>query len=238
MAIPVTEEAPLPRVQSSTVSPLENGMHLGATEFLRRYEAMPEIKKAELIGGIVYMGSPVRADQHGEPDGLVQTWLGTYAITIHGVRHGTNSTVHLGAMDVLQPDAFLRLQPELGGKSRIDEKGYIQGPPELVAEIAASSANLDAREKRDSYRRCSITEYLLWRTEDRQISWWYLHEDEYVPLPSSSDGVLRSRVFPGLWLDTKAALARDGAALIAKLNEGMRSEEYLRFAERLRQNVR
>src|SRR5436190_19220762 len=55
---------------------LENGAHLSASEFLRRYEAMPEVKKAELINGIVYMGSPVRYDQHGKPDNLLQTWLG------------------------------------------------------------------------------------------------------------------------------------------------------------------
>jgi Uma2 family endonuclease len=179
------------------------------------------------------MGSPVRTDQHGEPDALIHGFLFTYSAGLRSVRHSANSTVRLGADDVPQPDAFLRILPEYGGRSRLDEKGYIQGPPELVAEIAASSANLDARQKRESYRRCEIPEYLLWRTEDRQINWWYLHEDEYVPLPQS-DGVLRSRVFPGLWLDVRAALARDGAGLIAKLNEGMRSDEYLRFVERLR----
>jgi Uma2 family endonuclease len=236
MATPVTEEAP-PSIRSEAIPPLENGMHLGATEFLRRYEAMPEIKKAELIGGIVYMGSPVRTDQHGEPDSLIQGLLFTYSIVTPGVRHAVNSTARLGADDVPQPDGSLRLLPEFGGKSRIDGKGYIQGPPELVAEIAASSANLDARQKRESYRRCEIPEYLLWRTEDHQINWWYLHQDDYVLL-SQDDGVLRSRVFPGLWLDVRAAVARDGAGVIAKLNEGMRSDEYLRFVERLRQNSR
>src|ERR1051326_8597374 len=117
---------------------LENGAHLSAAEFLRRYEAMPEIKKAELINGIVYMGSPVRHDQHGKPDSLLQGWLCTYAIATPGVESGTNSTTRLGPDDVPQPDGLLRILPEAGGQARVDTKGYLQGAPELVAEVAAS----------------------------------------------------------------------------------------------------
>src|SRR2546426_11913975 len=89
---------------------LENGDHLSATEFLRRYEAMPEVKKAELIEGIVYMPSPVRLNVHGYPDNLVQTWLGTYAFATPGVQASANSTVKLGVRNVPQPDAFLSIE--------------------------------------------------------------------------------------------------------------------------------
>src|SRR5687767_15061926 len=109
------------RVESAP--PLENGAHLGASEFLRRYEGMPELKKAELVNGIVYMGSPVRSDQHGEPEGLIQGWLCNYAIATPGVRHATNSTIRLGPDDVPQPDGLLRILPECGGQSRLDAKG-------------------------------------------------------------------------------------------------------------------
>src|SRR5438874_6461554 len=113
---------------------LENGAHLSASEFLRRYEAaMPDIK-AELVNGIVYMASPVRLDQHGEPDSLIQTWLGTYAIATPGVKSATNTTARLGPDDVPQPDGLLRILPECGGLGRSDTKGYLQGPPELVVE--------------------------------------------------------------------------------------------------------
>src|SRR5687768_10596008 len=137
--------------QSDLPPNLENGDHLTAREFLRRYEAMPEIKKAELVNGIVYMASPIRIDQHGEPDSLIQTWVGTYSVGTPGVKSAANSTIRLGSDDVLQPDALLRVVPEFGGKARVDDKGLLLGAPELVIEIAASSASIDTREKLNSY---------------------------------------------------------------------------------------
>src|SRR5438874_8946731 len=192
---------------------LENGAHLSACEFLRRYEASPDLK-AELVNGIVYMASPVRLDQHGEPDSLLQTWLGNYAIATPGVKAATNSTTRLGPDDVPQPDGLLRIVPECGGQARLDAKGYLQGGPEFVVEIAASSASLDVREKLASYRRAGVREYLVWRTEDETVDWWKLEEDEYRLLPAGEDGVVRSRIFPGLWLDTAALLAGAGAKLM------------------------
>src|SRR6266498_416147 len=146
--------------------PLQSGDHLSAQEFLRRYEAMPEVKKAELIDGIVYMGSPVRIDQHGEPDGLIQGWLCNYSVATPGANHATNSTTRLGPDDVPQPDGLLRIAPEYGGQARVDAKGYLDGAPELVVEVAASSVSLDVREKLASYRRAGVREYIVWRTED------------------------------------------------------------------------
>jgi Uma2 family endonuclease len=234
MASTVTEAAPIRRERPERgLPPLENGAHLSAREFLRRYEAMPEVKKAELINGIVYMGSPVRLDQHGEPDNLVQTWLGTYCIATPGVKAATNSTTRLGPDDVPQPDGLLRIVPECGGQARLDPKGYLQGAPELAVEVAASSASIDVREKLASYRRAGVQEYLVWRTEDEAVDWWVLEEDEYRPLPAGSDGTLRSRVFAGLWLDARALLAGDGAKLMAKLEEGLASPEHAAFVAEL-----
>ena len=212
---------------------LENGLHLGASEFLRRYEGMPEVRKAELINGLVYMASPIRFDQHAKPDSLIQTWLGTYSIATPGVESASNSTVRLGADDVPQPDGLLRILSECGGQARVDAKGYLQGSPELVVEIAASSASIDAWEKRDSYRRAGVREYLLWRTVDRAIDWWMLEEDEYRHLAADANGVFRSRVFPGLWLDAAALLAADGAKVLAKLQEGLRAAEHDAFVAEL-----
>jgi Uma2 family endonuclease len=215
------------------VPPLENGAHLSASEFLRRFEAMPEVKKAELIDGIVYMTSPVRIDQHGEPDNLIQTWLGTYSIATPGVRAATNSTTRLSADDVPQPDGLLRILPECGGQARLDAKGYLQGAPELAVEVAASTASLDVREKLASYRRAGVREYLVWRTEDEAVDWWSLEEDEYRALPSTADGILRSKLFPGLWLDSQALIAGDGARLMARLQHGLQSAEHAAFVGRL-----
>ena len=220
------------------IPPLENGAHLTAAEFLRRFQAMPEVKKAELINGVVYMASPVRFDQHGKPDGLIQGWLCNYCIATPGVEHGTNSTIRLNPDDVPQPDGLLRLLPECGGQSRLDEKGYLQGAPELAVEVAASSASHDAREKLAAYRRAGVREYLLWRTEDEAMDWFVLEEDEYRPLPAADDGSLRSRAFPGLWLDPQALLTGDGAKLMAKLQEGLQSAEHAAFAAELQKQIK
>ncbi len=219
------------------IPPLEPGAHLSASEFLRRYEAMPEVKKAELISGIVYMASPVRLDQHGEPDNLIQTWLGNYSIATPGVKAAANSTLRLGPDDVPQPDGLLRITPECGGQAQLDAKGYLRGAPELAVEVAASTASLDVREKLTAYRRASVREYLVWRTEDGAIDWGTLEEDEYRPLPQSEDGSLRSRIFPGLWLHTGTLIARDGAAVLAKLREGLQSPEHAAFVEGLKKRA-
>lgn len=217
------------------IPPLENGAHLGAAEFLRRYEDMPPSFKAELIDGIVYlMAPPLSAERHGEPDSLLQTWLGTYAAETPGVKSATNSTVRLGADDVPQPDASLRILRSHGGRARIDDKGYLEGPPELVVEIAASSASIDVRSKLASYRRAGVREYLVWRTEDGAIDWWVLEDDEYRPLPGCADGTIRSRVFPGLWLDVPAALADNAAKILASLRRGMRSAKHAVFVADLK----
>jgi Uma2 family endonuclease len=168
------------------VSPLENGAHLSAAEFLRRYETMPEVKKAELIDGVVYMGSPVRTDHHGEPDSLMQAWLALYAISTPGVKSATNATARLGPDDVPQPDGMLRILPECGGRACLDVRGYLVGGPELVVEVAASSVSLDAREKLASYRRAGVRECVIWRTEEEAVDWWVLEDDEYHPLPVGS----------------------------------------------------
>ena len=215
------------------IPPLENGDHLSAREFIRRYEAMPEVKKAELIDGTVYMTSPVRIDQHGEPEGLIQGWLCNYAIATSGVKHAVNSTTRLGPDDVPQPDGLLRIVPERGGQARIDAKGYLQGAPEMAVEIAASSASIDTRKKLASYRRAGVSEYLVWRTEDEAVDWWVLEEDEFRPLTGNADGILRSKVFPGLWLDTQALLSGDGARLMAKLQEGLQSAAHAAFVSEL-----
>jgi len=213
----VREKAP---EASGAVAPLENGDHLGAAEFLRRFEAMPEVKKAELIQGIVHMASPVRLDLHAKPDALIQTWLGTYAAYRPEAIHATNATVRLGSVDVPQPDAVLFFDAADGGKATVDEQGYLAGPPELVVEVAASSVSRDAQEKLASYRRGGVAEYLLWRVLDGAIEWFALEEDEYRPLPVE-DGLVESRVFPGLVLAVEAALAGDRAAVLEALRQGL-----------------
>ncbi len=222
MAVKVMEKAPVERTAEAFV-PLENGDHLDAAEFLRRFEAMPEVKKAELVQGIVHMASPVRLDLHAEPDNLIQMWLGTYAAFRPEARCATNATVRLGPEDVPQPDAVLFLDAVHGGKASPDAQGYLAGPPELVVEIAASSVSRDVREKLASYRRAGVREYLLWRVMDGEIDWFVLEGNEYRLLPME-DGLLRSCVFPGLVLPVAAALAGDRAAVLEALRGSREAE--------------
>jgi len=211
---------------------LESGAHMAAAEFLRRYAKLPGIT-AELVNGIVHMASPLRADHHGEPDALLQTWLGTYAIATPGVRHFLNTTTRLGPDDVPQPDGSLTLPATAGGRSPIGQDGYLHGPPDLVVEVAASSASIDVNEKFDSYRRAGVREYLVWRTEDECIDWWQLEDDEYRPIPREADGSMRSRAFPGLWLDVEAMLDLDGPRVMAMLQHGLESPGHRAFASGL-----
>jgi Uma2 family endonuclease len=190
-----------------------------------------------LIDGIVYMGSPVRAKQHGIPEAFIHLWLGAYRIATPGVEHATNSTVRLGLTDVAQPDGILRIDEDHGGASYLDEEGYIVRGPELVVEIAASSSNLDFWAKRDAYRRGGVQEYLLWRTEDREVDWWILEAGEYRELPAAK-GLLKSRTLPGLWLDRGALIAEDHARVMRQLDKGLRSAEHKRFLQALRKHRR
>ena len=198
---------------------------------------MPDLNKAELVNRLVYLGGPVPFQLHGEPHSLVSCWLVTYAIGTPGVQAANRSTTRLDPDNVVQPDGLLRLLPECGGQSRLDEKGYLQGAPELAVEVAASTASLDAREKLACYRRAGVREYLLWRTEDEALDWFVLEDDDYRPLTPASDGTLRSKTFPGLWLDPQALLTGDGANLMAKLQEGLQNAEHAVFVDEMKKKV-
>jgi len=219
---------------NSELPALENGDRLTAREFLRRFEAMPEIKKAELIEGIVYMGSPARITQHAHPDNIVQTWLGTYAAHTPGSQAAANATTRLDIDNVPQPDALLRLGPECGGKSRVDEDGYLVGPPELAVEICASSASIDLGDKLKAYRRAGIREYLIWQTVDKRFDWLVMENEDYQANPPDGQGIIRSRVFPGVWLDIAALLALDSAQVLDVLQQGLSSHEHKDFVIRLK----
>jgi Uma2 family endonuclease len=212
--------------------PLQNGDQLTAAEFLRRYDAMPDVKKAELINGTVYMASPVRAKQHGIPDNMIQGWLFYYMAHTPGTHCAANSTVRFDADNVPQPDALLMIDP--GGQARIGKDGYIHGAPELVVEIAASSASLDLHGKRDAYRRAGVREYLVWRPEEKLCDWFVLEEDNFIPLTSDKDGVLQSRVFPGLVLDVAALHQGDAAGLLARLTRAMGKSAHKSFLAKLK----
>jgi Uma2 family endonuclease len=191
-----------PRPRLALVPILESGDHLTPEEFRRRYELRPDIKHAELIDGVVYVASPVRFEQHAEPHIALAGEFALYLKGKRGIRGGDNATVRFPDGSEVQPDGLLRKTPRTGGGSRIQD-GYVYGPPELCAEIAASSVSYDLYEKKELYRRAGVQEYIVWRIEDEAIDWWELVGDAYVPIPLEPDGSVQSRVFPGFSLRPK-----------------------------------
>jgi Uma2 family endonuclease len=208
---------------------LEQGDRLSREEFERRYELLPNIKKAELIEGIVYMPSPLRAEAHGKPHSLLTGWLVFYASETPGVSTYDNSTVRLDLDNEPQPDLVLIKHPARGGQSRISSDDYIEGAPELVVEVVGSSRSYDLHQKKGAYRRNAVREYLAWITEENRLVWWELREGEYQEIPPERDGLLKSRVFPGLWLDLPALLRGDMKAVLATVRRGIESEEHATF---------
>lgn len=208
---------------AQVIPELENGDHLSRAEFERRYQAMADLKKAELIEGVVYMPSPVRVRKHGKPHSDIVTWLGTYGAATPGVMACDNTTVRLDLDNEPQPDALLRLEEEGGGQSRISADDYIEGAPELIVGIASSSAAYDAHEKLQVYRRNGVQEYVIWFTGERRICWYRLREGVYQAMPLDDQGVFRSEVFLGLWLDVPALLEGRLRDVLTTLQRGLES---------------
>jgi Uma2 family endonuclease len=215
------------------IPPLESGDRLSRHEFERRYIAMLHLKKAELIEGVVYVSSPLRFKSHGQPHGDLIIWLGTYKVSTPGVELGDNATVRLDLDNEPQPDVLLLIDERLGGQAKISEDDYIEGAPELVAEVAASSASNDLYDKKRAYRRNGVQEYIVWQILENKVDWFSLQNDEYVTLEADANGVVKSRIFPGLWLDMTALLTGEMTKVLAVLQQGLNSTEHQAFVERL-----
>jgi Uma2 family endonuclease len=218
---------------ADAVPALENGDRLTRAEFERRYNAMPDLKKAELIEGVVYVPSPVRHRQHGAPHAHLIIWLGQYATHTPGIEVGDNSSVRLDLDNEPQPDALVVIDPACGGQVRISADGIIEGAPELVAEVASSSVSYDLHAKLHVYRRNGVREYLVWRVLEREIDWFVLRAGQYERMPVDAQGLLRSEVFPGLWLDPAALVRGDLATVLGIVQQGLASPEHVAFVARL-----
>jgi len=214
-----------------TIPILENGDKLTRIEFERRYQAMPNHLKAELIEGIVYMASPLRVQGHGEPHSDIITWLGFYKAATPGLMSADNTTVRLDAENEPQPDALLRIK--IGGQSTISEDDYVEGAPELIVEIAASTVSYDLHQKLNVYLRHQVQEYLVWRVYDRQFDWFRLNNGEYIKLEPNTEGIMISQIFPGLWLNKEALLAGNLAQVLAVLQQGLLTTEHQDFVKKM-----
>ena len=212
------------------IEPLRAGQRLTVKEFLRRWEAMPEVKFAELINGVVYMPSPQTSD-HGRTEIKVDACLATYSAYTVGCDSGTQST-WLMLQSAPQPDSYLWILPEYGGQSRVRGK-YHLGAPELAAEICFSSAAYDLSVKKTLYQQAGVQEYVAILVEEEEIRWHRLTKSAYKLCPPTSKVIYRSSVFPGLWLDGPALWKQDLARVLKTLQRGLRSAEHAAFVKTL-----
>lgn len=225
--MPTRPESPPP------IPPLEQGDFLTRAEFERRYEAMPEVKRAELLEGEVYMPSPVRLRKHSSPHADLVAWFGAYRVQTPGILVGDNSSVRLALDSEPQPDVVLLIEPECGGRANISEDDYIEGSPELVAEVSSSTKSIDLNKKLRIYRKNKVLEYVVWRVDDGDIDWFSWKNDQYQPLARDANTWYRSVVFPGLWLDAAALIRKDLAGLHQVLQQGIASPEHAAFVAEL-----
>lgn len=214
------------------IPPLEAGDHVDQPTFHERYKAMPPAFRAELIGGVVIVPSPL-SPGHGFYHALVMGWLVNYWIATPGTRSGDNMTTILGETSEPQPDGALIIDPASGGQTGLSEDGYLAGAPELIVEVASSSASIDLHAKRRDYEQAGVLEYVVVVLRQRVIRWLVLQDGTYQEMSADADGIFRSRVFPGLWLHANALLQLDGATVMDVLRQGLATPEQAAFVQRL-----
>ncbi len=233
MGTPTTvTKPPLPPPEAPSLEP---GDTLPREEFERRYDAMPGLKKAELIEGVVHMPSPVRWNRHASPQIALGGWLMHYWAQTPGVQAGDNGSVRLDLDNMTQPDAAMLILPACGGQARISADDYVEAAPELVAEVAASTVSIDLNAKLHVYRRSGVREYLVWRVQDGVIDWFVLRQSQFQQLPLNAAGVYQSEIFPGLWLEPAALARLDLPAVLQVLQQGLATPEHAAFVAKLQQ---
>jgi Uma2 family endonuclease len=238
MSAPASQRRiPAPQPAAQKIPPLENGDELTRAEFERRYEAMPNLKKAELIDGVVYMPSPVSFGFHGLQHVNLAGWLDVYQAHTPGVWPSADTTLRLNLNNEPQPDLVLFIDPRAGGSAKIDEDKYIVGGPELAVEIASSSVSIDSGRKLKLYQRTKIQEYLLWRVRDDVVDWFVLQGDQFTKMEPGPDGIHRSTVFAGLWLDVAALLSGDRLRFYEVLHQGLATPEHAAFVTKLQKAI-
>ena len=209
--------------------PLTAGDRLDQPAFHERYQAMPPMTRAELVGGIVLMPSPLSFD-HGETSVDVAGWLFHYRRKTPGVRGANDATVILSPRGEPQPDTLLFIPAQLGGQARINAAGYLEGAPELVVEIGRSSRHLDLNAKKSDYEQAGVREYLFIGLDPDEVRWFQRGRRGFTAQPAGPDAIFRSQVFPGLWLDPEALFAADLDRLIHALDQGINTPEHAAFA--------
>jgi Uma2 family endonuclease len=176
------------------------------------------------------MASPLRKP-HSDYDDELGFALGLYRRATPGVEVLHNASVLLGEESEPQPDLALRILPEFGGQSRDTPEQYVEGPPELLTEISHSTLAIDMHQKKLDYQRAGVLEYVVVCIEERELYWFNFKTRRL--LRPDAQGIYRSLVFPGLWMDGPALLARKSARIARIVRQGLKSPEHAAFVKRL-----
>ncbi len=213
------------------------GDHLTFDEYILRWESMPEFERQgmrpELIDGRVYMNAAaIRYVEHGQPQRLIVGLFERYVDRTPGVDWASPTTAKFDDRNAPEPDAELFVIPEYGGRVRVED-GFLVGAPELVVEIAGSSASYDLYEKKAMYERFGVLEYLVWRTEDGEFDCFDLQDQIYIQRDIPPGQNWESRIFPGLIFDIPVLLQRDRLGAYATLDRCLGSDEHQAFVETL-----
>ena len=214
--------------------PLDSGDRLTRAEFERRYTLHPELKKAELIEGVVYVASPVRIRQHSQPHARIMAWITQYWAATPGIQVADNGTYRLDDENEPQPDVSVWIDQPGSGGAQIDADDYLIGTPELLVEVAASTASIDLGDKKRAYQRKGVQEYLVLQVYEQQVSWFTWRDGEYHEIVADDQGILCSRIFPGLWLDPAKFWAGELGGLLATLQAGLATPAHSAFVESLK----
>jgi hypothetical protein len=223
----------MPERTAMNVAPrtLVEGQRLDQPTFHALYEAMPPGTRAELIDGVVYMPSPVGLE-HGGAQVPVILWLDYYAERTPGVEAMSNATTILGWKSEPEPDGLLRIRPDRGGRTS-NERGFLHGAPELVAEVSKTSRYVDLGPKLDDYERGGVLEYIVRAIDPDEVHWFAQDRGALVQRSVGDDGLYRSAVFPGLWLDPIALMTGDRRRLREAVDLGCATAEHAAFVEKL-----
>ena len=204
---------------------LRDGMRMNRAEFHRRYLRMDRIDpsfRAELIEGVVHLRDPMSASEpHATFQQWISAWCYEYLKRTPGLKSLVAPTVLLD--DDAEPEPDVMLRRRVPGE---DATGYVDRTPEFVVEVSVSTLRKDLGPKFRDYQRAGVPEYLVVDVTGERLHWFVRDADGLlVDLPPDADGLLKSREFPGLWLDPAAFFAEDAAGIEAAVAAGVAARD-------------
>ena len=230
-------ETASPASPERIIPPLRDGDRLDREEFHRRYEAMGEGAWAELIDSVVHLDRVPGDYTSGRTRATLSGWIGSYRLHTPNLQAAIHLTTFVDTRNVFQPAVSLMRSDT--ARQRLGKDGYLRGSPDFACEVREGGDGcVDLNAKRLAYEQAGLGELLVvlldkpWR-----VRWLSLVHGAFADVhPDPADGLFKSRVFPGLWLDVDALFADDLQRLSAAVERGCATPEHAAFVERLGQS--